>query len=194
MGSGQSARKLTIDNEELGVITISESVAKRLAQTINNTNANVTNEVRSATLTKPSTEKIVTSQLPQSGDIPVNAGYPTYHQQLTLSALQIQQQNEQEFSEQDNYWQKRLENLQQKYSEINDIINTEHKKATEQLYMNDKKVVNIQDAVQPCQSSSEKVFNCYESHPKEILKCDTLVKEFFNCVDQRRAHVIAARC
>lgn len=125
MGSGQSARKLTINNEEIGVIEISESVVERLTQKMSETN--VTNEVRSAI--EPSSKK--TSQLSQSGDISVNSGYPVYHPQLTLSALQIQQQNEEEFRKQDNYWQRRLQNLEQKHSEINDIINAEYKKAAE---------------------------------------------------------------
>ncbi|KAF3428050.1 hypothetical protein E2986_08999 [Frieseomelitta varia] len=187
MGSGQSARKLTINNEEIGVIEISESVVERLTQKMSETN--VTNEVRAAT--EPSSKK--TSQLSQSGDIPVNAGYPVYHPQLTLSALQIQQQNEEEFRKQDNYWQRRLQKLEQKHSEINDIINAEYKKAAE-IYIGDKKGVNIHDTIQPCKNSSEKVFQCFQDHPKEILKCSTLVEEFSNCVDQRRARVIAARC
>ncbi|XP_033346488.1 MICOS complex subunit MIC19 [Bombus vosnesenskii] len=194
MGSGQSTRKLTINNEEIGVIEISESVVERLTQKVPETNINVASEVRPTTLAEPSSKRTVSQQLPQSGDIPANVGYPTYHPQLTLTALQIQQQNEQEFRKQDNYWQQRLQKLEQKHSEINEIINAEYKKAAEQLYIDGKKGVNIHDTVQPCKNCSEKVFKCYQDHPKEILKCSTLVEEFSNCVDQRRARVIAARC
>ncbi|CAL7937347.1 unnamed protein product [Xylocopa violacea] len=148
MGSGQSTRKLTIDNEEESLIELSESVAERITQQMNKANAVDVNE----------------------------------------------QQKEQELHNQNNYWQKRLENLEQKHSRINDIIDAEYKKAAEQLYSNAKKTVNIQDTIQPCQSSSGKVLKCYQDHPKEILKCSTLVEEFSNCVDQRRARVIAARC
>lgn len=130
MGSGQSARKLTINNEEIDVIEISESVVERLTQKMNEEKPNVANEVRSATLTD--SKKTASSQLSQS-DIPVNAGYPVYQPQLTLTALQIQQQKEKEFRNQDNYWQKRLQDLEQKHSEINNIINAEYKKAAEQL-------------------------------------------------------------
>ncbi|XP_006625213.1 uncharacterized protein LOC102675294 [Apis dorsata] len=133
MGSGQSARKLTINNEEIDVIEISESVVERLTQKMNEEKPNVANEVRSATLTD--SKKTPSSQLSQS-DIPVNAGYPIYQPQLTLTALQIQQQKEKEFRNQDNYWQKRLQDLEQKHSEINNIINAEYKKAAEQLNAN----------------------------------------------------------
>ncbi|KAG6797877.1 MICOS complex subunit MIC25 [Apis cerana] len=190
MGSGQSARKLTINNEEIDVIEISESVVERLTQKMNEEKPNVANEVRSATLTD--SKKTASSQLSQS-DIPVNAGYPIYQPQLTLTALQIQQQKEKEFRNQDNYWQKRLQDLEQKHSEINNIINAEYKKAAEQLNANDKDGINAQDTIQPCKSNSDKVFKCYQDYPKEILNCSSLVEEFSNCVDQRRAQVIAAR-
>ncbi|XP_068982892.1 MICOS complex subunit MIC19 [Bombus flavifrons] len=194
MGSGQSTRKLTINNEEIGVIEISESVVERLTQKVPETNINVASEVRPTTLEKPSSESTVSQQLPQSGDIPANAGYPTYHRQLTPTALQIQQQEEQEFRKQSNYWQQRLQKLKQKHAEIKEIFNAEYKKAAEQLYIDGKERVDIDGTVQPCKDISEKVIKCYQDHPKEILKCSTLVEEFSNCVDQRRARVIAARC
>lgn len=62
------------------------------------------------------------------------------------------------------------------------------------LLFTDHKNLNIQDTVQPCKNSSEKVLKCYQDHPKEILKCSDLVEEFSSCVDERRARVIAARC
>ncbi|XP_076758420.1 coiled-coil-helix-coiled-coil-helix domain containing 3 [Xylocopa sonorina] len=186
MGSGQSARKLTINNEEIGVIGISESVVERLTQQMNKANTVTANEVRSSTLMESSSKRAL-SQLPQSGDAPANYDTTMYYPQLTLTALKIQQQLQQELYNQNNYWQKRLENLKQKHSRIDEIINEEYKKAAEQLYSNAKKTVNIQDTIQPCQNSSGKVLKCYQDHPKEILKCSTLVEEFSNCVDQRRA-------
>lgn len=134
MGSGQSTRKLTIDNEEVGVIGISESVVDRLTHKANETNGGVVNEVRSASETELSSQTAVPPPLPQSGDIPVNSGYPTYHPQLTLTALQIQQQKLEELRNQDNYWQNRVKNLERKHAHINDIIDTEYKKAVDQLY------------------------------------------------------------
>ncbi|CAK9827531.1 MICOS complex subunit MIC25 [Anthophora retusa] len=145
MGSGQSARRLTIDNEDTSVVGISDSVVERLTQT-------------------------------HEG----GASEP--------------KKKEQELRTQDTYWQKRLQNLEKKHAKINEIIDTEYKKAAEQLYTNGKGSVNIQDTVQPCKSSSDKVYECYQVNPKEILKCSNVVEEFYDCVDQRRARVIAARC
>ncbi|XP_015431199.1 PREDICTED: MICOS complex subunit mic25 isoform X2 [Dufourea novaeangliae] len=106
-----------------------------------------------------------------------------------------EQQKEQELLTQDQYWQKRLENLEKNHLKINRIIDEEYKKAVDELYVNsDKKQVNIHDTVQPCLETTDKVLKCYQDHPKEILKCSNLVEEFSNCVDQRRARLIAARC
>lgn len=184
MGSGQSARKITINNEEIGVIGISESVVERLVQKVNE--SPVASEVRSSTLTESSSH-------PQSGGTLVNSEFaPCQH--LTMSALKMQQQKEQELRNLDNYWRQRLWNLEQTHAKLNDILNAEYKKATEEIYINAKKGISVEDAVQPCKSTSDKVLACYQQNPKQILKCSNLVDEFFNCVDQRRALVIAEQC
>ncbi|XP_043256380.1 MICOS complex subunit mic25 isoform X2 [Colletes gigas] len=149
MGAGQSARKLTINNEEdIDVIKVSNAVVQQLTRKANETASE-----------------------------PIN-----------------KQQKEQELYNQDQYWQERLENLEKNHLKINSIMDQEYKRAAEELYTSDQKNVNIQDAVQPCLESSTKVLKCYQEHPKEILMCSNLVQEFSDCVDQRRACVIAARC
>lgn len=193
MGSGQSARRLTIDNEDISVVGISDSVVERLTQ-MHEEGASESKKVRSVTSTEPSSTTVESPQLSRSDDIPVHSDSPMYYPQLTLSALMIHQQKEQELRTQDMYWQKRLQNLEKKHAKINEIIDAEYKKAAEQLYTNGKGSVNIQDTVQPCKSSSDKVYECYQVNPKEILKCSNVVEEFYDCVDQRRARVIAARC
>ncbi|XP_076652055.1 coiled-coil-helix-coiled-coil-helix domain containing 3 [Halictus rubicundus] len=195
MGAGQSARRLTIDNEEeIDVIKLSNSVVQRLTQKMNEPNVQSGNEVRPITMTQPFANKAVPPPPPQSEGAP--SGYPVYYYpQLTLTALEIQQQKEQELLTQDQYWQRRLENLEKHHLKINQIIDEEYKKAVEELYVDqDKKKLNIQNSVQPCLESTTKVLKCYQENSKEILKCSNLVEEFSNCVDQRRARVIAARC
>ncbi|XP_076234089.1 coiled-coil-helix-coiled-coil-helix domain containing 3 [Calliopsis andreniformis] len=192
MGAEQSTRKLTIDNEEIDVIKVSNSVVQRLAQKTNEAHGKSAAEVRPPTLSEPHT---VSSQPPQSGTVPISSGYPVYYYpQLTLSALEIQKEKEKELHNQDLYWQNRIANLQKNHIKIDRIIDEEHKKAIEEFYVDGKKKVNNQDTVQPCLENTEKVLKCYQENPKEILKCSSLVEEFSNCVDQRRARIIAARC
>lgn len=57
-----------------------------------------------------------------------------------------------------------------------------------------KKKIDVNSVVPPCIENKDKVLQCYQDHPREILKCSSLVEEFSNCVDQRRAGLIAARC
>ncbi|XP_053976693.1 MICOS complex subunit MIC25-like [Hylaeus volcanicus] len=196
MGAGQSARKLTIDNdEEIDVIKVSNAVVQRLTQRAKETSSGSEtkrDEVRPTTDTQST---VVSSKPSESSNVPLTSGYPVYHYpQLTLSALEIQQQKEHELHSQDQYWQNRLKNLEKNHLKINNIMDQEYKKATEELYVNDQKNVNVQDAIQPCLENTTKVLKCYQEYPKEILMCSNLVKEFSNCVDQRRARVIAARC
>lgn len=196
MGSGQSARKLTIHNEEdIDVIKVSNAVVQRLTQRIEETVPETSKDVRPTTPFQPAA-----AAPPQpfhgSEPSPPPSGYPVfYYPELTLTALQIQQQKEEELLNQDNYWQKRLHNLEKSHLKINSIIEEECRKAVEELYTkNGKKGDTIQDAVQPCLENIGKVIKCYQEHPREILKCSPLVEEFSKCVDERRANVIAARC
>lgn len=122
MGSGQSARKLTISNEEeVGVIKVSNAIVQRLAQ----------RDDESSTDTRPNSPN--KRPAPPSAPVPpataVIPGQPVHYPELTLSALQVQQQMEQELKKQDQYWHRRLQNLEEGYQKINHILEDEYKKA-----------------------------------------------------------------
>lgn len=121
MGSGQSARKLTISNEEeVGVIKVSNAIVQRLAQRDDEPPANP----------RPDSNR---HQAPPSAPVPpatpAPPGHPVHYPELTLSALQVQQQMEQELKKQDQYWHRRLQNLEEGYQKINRILEDEYKKA-----------------------------------------------------------------
>lgn len=190
MGSSQSARKLTISNEEeVGVIKVSNAVVQRLQGAEDETGGK---DVRGV---QPSYPMPLPSgvPIPYAQDIPSN-GVAVYHYpEFTISALEIQQQKEEELKSQDQYWQRRLQNLERNHEKINAVIETEYKKAMEEF--SDGEKVQVSRAPRPpCVEHSNKVLKCYQENPKEILKCSNLVEQFSNCVDQRRATIIAARC
>ncbi|RLU24094.1 hypothetical protein DMN91_004303 [Ooceraea biroi] len=126
MGSGQSARKLTISNEEdLGVIKVSNAIVQRLAQ-------------GEAMIDKSSSAKYDTaiqhSAVSSTPIIPPQADaaavHPMhYYPELTMSALQIQQRKEEELKQQEQYWQRRLQNLKEGYQRIERTLEEEYKKA-----------------------------------------------------------------
>lgn len=124
MGSGQSARKLTISNEEeVGVIKVSNAIVQRLAQ---RDGSEIGEPSTSTKADSPSQHPAPPSASPAADATP---GQPVHYPELTLSALQMQQHMEQELKKQDQYWHKRLQNLEEGYQKINRILEDEHKKA-----------------------------------------------------------------
>ncbi|XP_015590208.1 MICOS complex subunit MIC19 [Cephus cinctus] len=187
MGSGQSARKLTISNEEkVGVIKVSNAVVQRLQGSENTTG---TQDVRSSHPPQPA---LAASQAQESQ---LATGYPVYYPEYTISALEMQQQKEKELNTQDQYWQRRLRNLERNHEKINQILDAEYRKAIEEFSDGQGgKRVSVKSTVVPCVGNSNKVLKCYQDHPKETLKCSNLVEDFYNCVDQHRTTLIASRC
>lgn len=198
MGSKQSTRSLTISNEEeVGVIKVSSAVAERLAQGVNKSFNQTVKDVNSFTPTQPTPSTVPpSSSLPQKkiGETP--SAYPAYYYpELTLSALEMQHQKEQELHAQNDYWQKRLKNMENKHSMIDILLEEEFKRTVNEFYPEEKgqKATNNFNNEQLCAAGKEKVLKCYQDHPKETLKCSNLVEEFSNCVDQRRMNLITTR-
>ncbi|XP_018342172.1 PREDICTED: MICOS complex subunit MIC19 isoform X2 [Trachymyrmex septentrionalis] len=189
MGSGQSARKLTISNEEeVGVIKVSNAIVQRLAQGEKSKSHKPPPDERPVT---PIQHPVPSTATAASHTSEVMPGQPVYHYpELTVSALQMQQQMEEELKRQDQYWQKRLRNIEDGYQKINRVLEEEYKKAA-----NESSVAksHIPNAVQPCLENSNKVLKCFQDHPKETLKCSNLVEEFSNCVWNVHTRMIETR-
>lgn len=127
MGSGQSARKLTISNEEeVGVIKVSNAIVQRLAQQRDGSEVNEASSID----VRPDSSKVQQSAPPSAALLPppVASGQPVYPE-LTVSALQMQQHMEQELKKQDQYWHRRLQNLEEGYQKINRVLEDEYRKA-----------------------------------------------------------------
>ncbi|EFN81991.1 MICOS complex subunit mic25 [Harpegnathos saltator] len=192
MGSGQSARKLTITNEEeIGVIKVSNSLVQRIAQ---GEKAKANEPPVNAEPTTPAQH--ITSSA--ATVLPANAtsGHQVYYYpELTMSAHQVHQQKEQELKQQEQYWRKRLRNIDDSYQKINRIFAEEYQKATAEVSTKaGQNITGTQGTVQPCLENSNKVLKCFQSHPKETLACSNLVEEFSNCVwNVHYTHAIEAR-
>lgn len=129
MGSGQSARKLTISNEEeVGVIKVSNAIVQRLAQGERARARESSSDTRSHASTQHPAPPGATTVAPQPSE--AMPGQPVYYYpEITMSALQMQQQMEEELKLQNQYWQKRLRNLENGYQRINHVLEDEYKKA-----------------------------------------------------------------
>lgn len=198
MGSGQSARKLTISNEEeVGVIKVSNAIVQRLAQQRDGSEVNESSSTDVKSDSSKVQQPVPPSATPPSPPLlPATSGQPVYYPELTVSALQMQQHMEEELKKQDQYWHRRLQNLEEGYQKINRVLENEYRKAINETSPTKtaQKTVDIQGAVQPCLEGSNKVLKCFQDHPKETLKCSNLVEEFSNCVwNVHYTHVIEAR-
>lgn len=57
-----------------------------------------------------------------------------------------------------------------------------------------QEIADAQGTIQPCLQNSTKVLKCFQDHPKETLRCSSLVEEFSNCIwNTHYTHVIKAR-
>ncbi|KAG7212866.1 hypothetical protein KM043_002219 [Ampulex compressa] len=195
MGSGQSTRKLTIANEEeVDVIKVSNAVVQRLAQRSRETTEETVREAQPSPVQHPTTP---VPHTPLSQDGNVLPSYPGhYHPEFTLSALEIQQQKERELMKQEVYWQKRMQNLEKHYKKINYVMEEEYKKIIQEINAMEtgQKHVENKDGMQPCVERIDNVLKCYQDHVKETLKCNGVVRDFVDCVDQHRARVVTAHC
>lgn len=130
MGASQSAHKLTVTNEDEGegVIQVSNAIVQRLKQGLQETSS-VPEDVRvQSQRAKPATPEGGAAPLPPGGVPP--SGYPSYYYpEYTISAIEMQRQKEAELDQQDEYWKKRVLNLEKKHEQINNILECEYKKA-----------------------------------------------------------------
>ena len=132
MGASQSAHKLTVTNEDEGegVIQVSNAIVQRLKEGLKETSNDPgqTEDVRVQRSSKPASPEGGMAPLPP-GAVPPS-GYPSfYYPEYTISAIQMQQEKEKELDEQDEYWAKRILNLEQKHEQINKIMECEARKA-----------------------------------------------------------------
>lgn len=137
MGSGQSARKLTITNdEELGVIHISNGVAQRLAQGVASQKTKGVADGNAAVGGQWETSSVQqqASPVPQLQSATPTYSTPIHTQpEYTISALKMQQQKEEELGNQNLYWQKRMENLKNSHARVDRILEEEYKRAVDQV-------------------------------------------------------------
>lgn len=120
MGSGQSTRTLTVSNDEdTGVIKVSEDIVQRLAK-----KSGDSGKVRAPAASPPQDA---------SNQAESNLTGLIYAPGYTISALEMQQIKAKELAAQDQYWQKRLQNLEKNHKRINEILDEEYKKAIEEF-------------------------------------------------------------
>ncbi|CAG9773775.1 unnamed protein product [Ceutorhynchus assimilis] len=170
MGSGTSkTRTLTVENEDpTSVIKVSDDVAERLRGAV-----------------RASNQKIASSDIP-----PQVVQVPVYLHEPSLTSLQLRQQNIAELQKNDEYWHNRVEKIQDNHKKVKQAMDDEYKKALEE-FKTGKATQSLREI--PCLDSKKAVIDCYKSNAKEPMKCSKIVQAFQECVDHKRASLLAAR-
>ncbi|CAG9826680.1 unnamed protein product [Diabrotica balteata] len=172
MGASSSAtRKLTVENDDpTSVIKVSEEVVDRLKGS-----QVVRNEFKQQAIPPPV----------QGGPFPIFINEPS------LNSYQLRQANVAELKKNDEYWQQRLKNLEEKHKKINDVLDQEYQKALEEL--SSGKLGRIAKNLPPCKDTERAVMECYKCNPNEPMKCARVVQAFQECVDLKRNCLLANR-
>jgi hypothetical protein len=133
---------------------------------------------------------------------------PMFIYEPSLTSVQLRQANLAELKKNDHYWENRLKNQQANHQKINEIMDTEYKRAVTDLavfvaFLTDyfqvdemevtEKTKAQSKALPPCQDAKKAVMQCYIENSNEPMKCANVVQAFQQCVDSKRASLIANR-
>lgn len=208
MGANQSARKVTVVNDEAsGVIKISDSVVQRLKGEISGDSQQQQQQQSSPA---PEPEKVApppaapvepTPPPPPpapAAPAPAPPSEPVIQQQVwqrpiiqyieepSISALRVKAEKEEEMKTQDDYWRERLQKQEESF-----IANA---KLTEGEIIKNAKYVEtlFKPAVNKeiCRESQQSVLSCYESNPGKPLLCREQVLAFTKCVSEARSGLV----
>lgn len=203
MGASQSARKITVVNDEAsGVIKISDAVVQRLKGEIAGESQKVATEEPAAPppTSPPPPPPAESSPPPPAAHEPASAREPPpraadpqghyvwqrpiiqYIEEPSLSALKVKQEKEIEMKKLEEYWQARLKKQQEEHVAM-------AKLSEEEFSKNVKKVDSLfasTGARGICREESEAVKVCYKNNAGQTLRCRDAVKTFASCVADAR--------
>ncbi|CAH1102170.1 unnamed protein product [Psylliodes chrysocephalus] len=167
-GSSSATRKLTVENDDpTSVIKVSEEVVDRLRGS-----------------------NVVRTKEPQYGKPPPDQGgqFPLYWNPSNLTSQQIQHLTANELQKNDQYWQQRIKNLEEKHKKMNQVMEDEYVKA-----VNEFTAKKIDRKLPPCKETEHAVKECYLEYPREPMRCAKVVQAFQECVDLKRNTLLLSR-
>ncbi|KAI8511419.1 Chchd3p [Branchiostoma belcheri] len=165
MGGSQSTRKVTLEQGDMeGVVKVSASVVKRMR--------GEPEDEPSSTGAPPSE-----SEAGRSRDgIPRETLLPHEQKAVLHEAMQ----------ERDRYWQDKLQTVEEKNAQLNQLTVEQFHKAAEEV-----EAKFIKQHYKPvCQDLQEAVMTCYIENPKQTLNCAQQTKAFTSCVENARLSML----
>ncbi|KAL0281397.1 UNVERIFIED_CONTAM: hypothetical protein PYX00_002395 [Menopon gallinae] len=190
MGAAESTpRRITIPNENQ-FIKITDSLAERLLACQKKSEKSAAEEkakekARDAECPPTEADKNV-RDYENSGDALIN-----YYYGPSVTSLRVLQAKEKELKESENYWSKRIENLEQQHVELKQVMEDQYHKAVDEI--NNQVPRPPPDTPFPCMEHKNRVLSCYSKNSKQPLLCAEAVTEFADCVTNRRIDSLQGR-
>jgi len=213
MGANQSARKVTVVNDEAsGVIKISDSVVQRLKGEIGG-EPQKQQEQQEQQKSQPQEEPKKTESVtpppppppqPAPAPVPVAEAAPAppppspgqvwqrpiiqYIEEPSISALRVKAEKEEEMKTLEDYWKDRLQKQEESFMANAKLTEEEIIKSAKHVGTLFKPNVNKEI----CRESQLAVQSCYEANPSKPLLCRDKVLEFTNCVAAARLEMLSS--
>jgi len=212
MGANQSARKVTVVNDEAsGVIKISDSVVQRLKGEIGG-EPQKQQEQQEQQKSQPQEEPKKTESVtpppppppPAPAPAPVAEAAPAppppspgqvwqrpiiqYIEEPSISALRVKAEKEEEMKTLEDYWKDRLQKQEESFMANAKLTEEEIIKSAKHVGTLFKPTVNKEI----CRESQLAVQSCYEANPSKPLLCRDKVLEFTNCVAAARLEMLSS--
>jgi len=215
MGANQSARKVTVVNDEAsGVIKISDSVVQRLKGEIGGEPQKQQEpeqqQSQSQQQEEPKKTESVTPPPPPPPPVPAPAPAPVpeaapappppspgqvwqrpiiqYIEEPSISALRVKAEKEEEMKTLEDYWKDRLQKQEESFMANAKLTEEEIIKSAKHVGTLFKPTVNKEI----CRESQLAVQSCYEANPSKPLLCRDKVLEFTNCVAAARLEMLSS--
>jgi len=214
MGANQSARKVTVVNDEAsGVIKISDSVVQRLKGEIGGEPQKQQEQQEQQKSQPQSQEEPKKTESvtpppppppPAPAPAPVAEAAPAppppspgqvwqrpiiqYIEEPSISALRVKAEKEEEMKTLEDYWKDRLQKQEESFMANAKLTEEEIIKSAKHVGTLFKPTVNKQI----CRESQLAVQSCYEANPSKPLLCRDKVLEFTNCVAAARLEMLSS--
>ncbi|XP_022915729.1 MICOS complex subunit Mic19 [Onthophagus taurus] len=175
MGAQQGkTRKLTLENDDpTSVIKVSDDVVQRLRC--------------AEAKRRGSSGQAPPQQLHSHQIISNNPPPPFYHYEPTFTSLQIRQEAAEKLRKNDEYWTRRIHDLEKNNEKMRILMEEEYKKAMDEM---NSKTSKSPFSEMPCIMNRKKVMECYQQYPNEPMRCAKEVQAFAACVDMKSIKVV----
>jgi len=180
MGINSSTRRVTVVNDnETGVIRISESVVQKISQTQHHSN-----DSQPIQRPPPQSSQPVPQSQQQQQSPPQRRELSSDH--LFVGSQSSREEHEREIRRLEQSWKTQIQELQkqnrQLWSTANENLSTNITDVEKNL---------VKQKCDPiCRQHERLVVDCYHSNRSQPLKCSKEVKAFVDCVHQVRRSVL----